>query len=190
MRKTVNVLKNDSGEFYYINLGAKEHFRPVSKLWIPKTLLRKIAKKCEKTGELYIEFPVRKVRLERGKKDLVLKPGLYNLFYYRVDSGYRGTAEIDEIDSDGKSIYTQVFVSFDSEQGSLGVSKEILVLTSHNCLEIQWSRTGDLRETPEKGVTIICINGTVQTETIEDIDICSVKRLAILLGIHDPDCDG
>ncbi|MBX0312592.1 MAG: hypothetical protein JHC31_12630 [Sulfurihydrogenibium sp.] len=190
MRKVVHIFRNENNkEFYYVNLGALDHYRPIHRLWIPKKLVRK----CEKTGELYLQFPIKGVRIEKGKKDLILKPGRYNLFYYFVWSGHRGETEM-KVKDWGKTVITHQFQKYESPRGSLGISKEVLILTPFNSVEIEWSRTGFVEGRAKKGVTRIYFEDDYNNrelkiienpivETIEDIDLEGIERLASLLEI-------
>lgn len=192
MRKVVHIKQNEDGkEFYYINLGALDHFRPIHRLWIPKKLIRK----CENNGELsyYLQFPIKGARIEKGKNDLILKPGRYNLFYYFIWSGHRGETEVKIKDWE-KTVATYKFRKYESERGSLGISREVFVLTPFNSVEIEWSRTG-LVEGAKRGVTRIYFENDYDNrelkiienpvvETIEDIDLEGLERLASLLEIN------
>jgi hypothetical protein len=190
MRKAVYVKENEQGKkFYYIKLGAEDHFRPIDRLWVPK----RVVKECEKSGELYVQFPIQGVTIEKGK-NLILKPGRFNLFYWYIRSGHRGIADV-EIETDN-AVLSYAYDRYESPRASLGISKEVFVLTPSNCITIGWSRTGFVGDGPVKGVTKICFEEEdynkkelkviedAKVETIEEIDLNEFKRLKSLLGIE------
>ena len=96
-----------------------------------------------------------------NEKDLVVKPGDLNLFYFLVAAGYGsdGKSVIDSIDTEQPY---QIFKFTIEEDGS--ASTGALILTRSNKVKIRWHRDGVLKaDQIAEGVTLLYVDGRVET---------------------------
>jgi hypothetical protein len=153
-------------ELYYFNLGSEDYFKPIYRIFVNKNLIK------FDNNNAYIEFPC--INCEMIKKDnfnLVIKPGNKNAFTFEVEAGFRGTAEIKEIDAYQHEYNSYPYEIYHSERGSTGISKGVIVITDSEKVKIRWHRDGRLYGKPSKGTTIIYLNGnTENADNIENIN--------------------
>jgi len=155
MKKQVVETVFDGKQLFYINLGkgSNQQFR----LWVDQTFV------IEKDGSFFANFPITNcdlIQLE-NEKDLIVKPGELNLFYFYVLAGYKGESTIDSIDADQPY---QVFRFIDDDFSNLMVSMGVLVLTRSNKVKIRWHRDGHFTEEQLlEGVTLLYDNGRKET---------------------------
>jgi hypothetical protein len=150
-------------DLYFFNLGVQDYFKPVFRIFLNKSLIK------FDENNAYIEFPLKNCELiKKDSFNLVLKPGNKNCYIFEVEAGFRGTANIDEIDTYQHEYISYSYEIYSSERGSTGVSKGVLIETESDKIKIRWSRDGKLYGKPSKGITILHIDGNI--EEIDRID--------------------
>ena len=166
-RLNVSVKEAESKRFFFIDLGSECHGRHSFRLWVSSSLVKE-----DEKGE-YIELPLSGVEIFKGKseKTFILKKGDYNLFYYYLESGYRGDSHF--LIEESTRLYC--FEVWRSPQGSLGIDSGALVLTPEERLTIRWERTGRLYGAPESGTTLLFLDGREEEiecdlEDLQNID--------------------
>jgi len=165
MAKTRVVLIERQAEgkvFYLWKVGQEEHDRPTFHIWVNPKLVGKDGE------DAFIELPLSGVELQRGKKNLILKPGNRNLFNVFVRCGYRGDSRITIL-SPGEVYYYYIF---SSPRGNLGISQGALVLTSEDFVKFSWTRTGRLYGNIPEGISVIRLDGT--EEQVEEDALASL----------------
>jgi len=161
--KVVLVEKRvDDKVFYLWKVGQEEHDRPTFHIWVNPRLIGRDEE------DAFIELPLAGVDLQKGKKDLILKPGKRNLFNVFVRCGYRGDSQINVL-TPGEVYYYHIF---SSPRGNLGISQGALVLTDENAVRFSWTRSGRLYGNPSEGISIIRLDGT--EEQIEEDALASL----------------
>jgi len=173
MKVYVYEKEADGQTFYYCQIGAEVHYRPTYTIWVSKSLL-----KADENGRLYLEFPFKGCEIAVGKREttLILKPGNKTLYNFLVECGYRGSATIEEVLADEETI-TYEYEHYESERGSLGVSRGVLVITPAKKIKIKWHRNGRLYGKPSDGITILHSDGRVESvEGIEEEDLAELQE--------------
>jgi len=169
----VHEKEADGQTFYYVYVGRETHYRPTYTMWVSKSLL-----KLDEQGRLYLEFPVANCDVRQGKKEstLIMKPGNKILYDFLVECGYRGSSYIEEVLADEETI-TYEYDHYESERGSLGVSRGVLVLTPAKKIKVKWHRDGRLYGKPDSGITILHSDGRVESvEGIEEEDLAELQE--------------
>jgi len=155
MKKQVIDTVFDGKQLFYVNLGQGSDQQ--LRLWIDQTFV------TEKDGSFFVNFPITNcnvIQLE-NEKDLIVKPGELNLFYFYVLAGYEGESTIDSIETDQPY---QVFKFIDDDVLNVTVSMGVLVLTRSDKVKIRWHRDGHLEEDQlTEGVTLLYANGRKET---------------------------
>jgi hypothetical protein len=160
----------DGKELYYFTAGKKDYFKPVYRIWVNDKLVKR-----DENGNAYVEMPMRDCQIvEIKNNNLILKQGDKNLFMFEVECGYRGKAEILEIDAYGHDYKSYIYDIYKSERGSTGISVGIMILTTAEKVKIKWKRDGRLYGKARSGTTILYIDGKV--EAIEDVDMQELLR--------------
>jgi hypothetical protein len=153
--------------FYLLKVGSGRHGKPSFVVWVSPKLV------TQTQDGFFLELPIENVDLTMGKKDLILRSGNNNLFNVFVRCGYRGGSEI-EILTPGSVFEYQVW---SSPQGSLGISRGALVLTSSSSVKYKWKRTGRTYGSPTEGVSIIYLDGRkVDLEGGEEDALASIEE--------------
>lgn len=168
-RIKLEKIKIEGKEIYYFNIGSIDYFKPVYRVFVNKNLI-----KFDNENNSYIELPMSNCEIiKKDNFNLILKPGNKNLFIFEVEAGFRGTAEIEEIDAYQNECTIYKYEIYKSEKGSTGISKGVLIETDSEKVKIIWKRDGKLYGKPSKGVTILYINGNVEDigniENVNDI---------------------
>jgi len=163
MVKKVGLVKKqaDGRTFYLWRVGSEDHERPSFCIWVNPKLVETGG---DGDSEPFVYLPINGVELQRGKRDLVLRPGNKNLFDIFIKCGYRGSSHINVL-TQSEVYYYRVF---NSPRGSLGVSQGALVLTSEDSVKFQWERTGRLYGAIPTGISIIHLDGTEEQIESED----------------------
>ncbi|MBX0311257.1 MAG: hypothetical protein JHC31_05700 [Sulfurihydrogenibium sp.] len=166
MKKGLEKVIVEGKELYFFYLGASDYFKPVYRVFVSKNLL-----KFDDKGA-YVEFPFKGCELvKKDNYNLILKQGDKNCFIFEIESGFRGTAEIEEIDAYHHEYTTYKYDIYKSERGSTGVSKGVIMLTDSDKVKIKWKRDGRLYGKPAKGMTILHLNGDIEEiDRVESID--------------------
>jgi len=166
MKKQVVETVFDGKQLFYINFGYKfgQGTEPQFRLWIDKSFL------TQEDNGWFVEFPIRNCDVMQmdNEKDLVVKPGDLNLFYFYIVPGYKGESVIDIIDTD-QPYQSFVFINEDVDDTTTS-SKGALILTRSNKVKIRWHRNGKLYDDqlPE-GVTILysdCRRETIPNDKV------------------------
>jgi hypothetical protein len=156
---SVKVKESEGTKFYYIEV---EDSRSAHRIWINPSYHKKELEKLERK---YFNSVFRNSRVEKTSKgNLVIKQGSNNVFLVRVRCGYRGSSEF-EVLSNVLSVHKFDFKH--SPNGALGISEVGLIETPEDFVKIQWRRSGRLYGEPSKGISVIKIDGSI--ESINDI---------------------
>jgi len=138
MKKQVVETVFDGKQLFYVDFG--DNFvrgsDPQLRLWIDKSFLTK------ENNKWFVEFPIRNcdvIEME-NKKDLIIKHGDSNLFYFYIVPGGKGKSVIDSIDIDQSY---KVFMFTDDDIDRMTTSKGIIILTKANRVKLKWHRDGD-----------------------------------------------
>ncbi len=151
-------------ELYYFNLGAVDYLKPAHRTFVHKDLI-----KFDNNGTPYIEFPMRQCDIiKKDSFNLILRPANKTVYVFEIEAGFRGTAYIDQVNTFEYEHDAILYEIYNSERGSTGLSKGVIITTNSDKVEIKWHRNGRLYGKPGKGITILYANGT--TETIDRID--------------------
>lgn len=153
-REGLKVREVEGKKYYLWTVGSEDHWRPTYRIWVSQKLVEE-----DEEGRAWLVLPKRGVKIERGKKDLILKEGDYNLFGFYVFCGYRGGSSykiLSHVD------FEYPFYVYRSERGSLGISDGALVLTKEDRVRIRWERTGRTYGQPKEGFTVIYLDGRVE----------------------------
>ncbi|MFP3256984.1 MAG: hypothetical protein RXO36_04230 [Candidatus Nanopusillus acidilobi] len=141
---------------FYVDFGRKlgQGSEPQLRLWIDKSFLTK-----EDDG-WFVEFPIRNCDVipMDNDKDLVVKPGESNLFYFFVEAGdgSDGKSVIDSIDTD----QTYQFFEYVYEWKDFSTSTGILIFTKADKVKVRWYRTGYLEDDQlAEGTTLLYADG-------------------------------
>jgi len=164
MGKLLVYTKEVEGKTYhYVDIGKGRHYRTQFRIWVDKDFVK--VNRDYHTDQLYLPFTVQNCELKQGKKDLILKKGDLNFYYFVVECGYRGQSVIDDIIVND-SYQTFNFDIYSSETGSLGISQGVIVITKADKVKVKWHRSGRLYGKPAQGLTILYANG--KQEEVED----------------------
>jgi hypothetical protein len=168
MKRRLEKVIVEGKEIYFFYLGAVDYFKPVYRVFVNKNLIK------FDNDNVYVEFPLKGCELIRKDgHNLILKPGDKNCFIFEIESGFRGTAEIEEIDAYQHEYTVYKYDIYRSERGSTGISKGVIVMTDADKIKIKWKRDGRLYGKPAKGITVLYIDGNIEeidrVESIDDI---------------------
>jgi len=167
MKKEVSVMKKqvigtvfDGKQLFYIKFGYKWWKKSESqlRLWLDKSFLTK------EDNKWFVEFPITNcdvIALD-NEKDIIVKPGDLNLFYFFVASGDGNGAKsvIDSIDAEQPY---QIF-EYISEYEDGSTSTGALIFTRSNKVKIKWHREGYLNDDQiAEGTTLLYVDGRVET---------------------------
>jgi hypothetical protein len=161
----------DGKEFYYLPLGERrDRFFIV---WVSRKFVQ-----TDERGHLFIEFPVENCNIVRGKgRGLVLKSGDKNLYLIEIPCGYRGRGYIDKVVCDGDEPEVFEFVEYRSPRGNLGIDGGALILTKCDKVKVFWSRTGRLYGDPNKGITVLYLDGRKEElSCVDDEDLEMLEK--------------
>ena len=165
----INEKETEQLKFYYTEItSSRANFR----VWINPSYYKNELEGKLKNGK-YILGILRNARIEKtAKGNYVIKKGTNNLFFIRVKCGFRGSSEIEVL---SRPISVVEFAYKHSPNGNLGVSACAMIETKEDFIKIQWKRSGRLYGAPDKGISIIKMDGSVQSindvveEEIEEI---------------------
>jgi len=159
----------DGKAFYYVDLG---RIRYITRIWINSLYFIEDLK--NKLGEYNETIGILKnAKIEKTLKgNYVIKKGTNNIFFILVLCGYRGSSHIKVV-----SEYVNLirFDYYHSENGKLGISEGVVIETSHDNVKIEWQRDGRLYGEPDKGVSVIKVDASV--ESVDNIDIEELKEI-------------
>jgi hypothetical protein len=166
MKKRLEKITVEGKELYFFYLGASDYFKPVYRVFISRNLINFDDK------DIYVEFPLKGCELiKKDNYNLILKQGDKNCFIFEIESGFRGTAEIEEIDAYQHEYSVYSYDIYRSERGSTGVSKGVIVLTDADKIKVKWKRDGRLYGKPAKGITVMYLNGNIEAiDRVDNID--------------------
>jgi hypothetical protein len=156
--------------FYYVDLG---RIRYITRIWINSLYFIEDLK--NKLDEEYNETIgiLKNAKIEKTLKgNYVIKKGTNNIFFILVLCGYRGSSHIKVVSEYSNLIR---FDYYHSENGKLGISEGVVVETPQDNVKIEWQRDGRLYGEPDKGVSVIKVDGSV--ESIDNIDIEELKEI-------------
>ena len=106
------------------------------------------------------------------KKNIVIRKGTNNIFFIFVKCGYRGGSDIKVL-SEHSNVIEYCFNH--SPRGNLGISTVAIVETPIDHVKIEWRRTGRLYGSPSKGISIVKVDGLI--ETIENINLKEIEEI-------------
>jgi hypothetical protein len=166
MKKRLEKIIVEEKELYFFYLGAVDYFKPVYRVFTSKSLIK------FDNDNAYVEFPLKGCELiKKDNYNLILKPGNKNCFILEIESGFRGNAEIEEIDAYQHEYTAYKYDIYRSERGSTGMSKGVIVLTDADKIKVKWKRDGRLYGKPAKGITIMYLNGHIEAiDRVDNID--------------------
>jgi hypothetical protein len=160
MKKQVIETVFDGKQLFYVKFGYKwwQESEPQLRLWIDKSFL------TEEDNKWFVNFPITNcdvITLD-NEKDLVVKPGDLNLFYFFVAAGdgSDGKSVIESIDTEQPY---QIF-KFTSEYEDGSTSTGALIFTKANKVKIRWHRDGILKNDQiAEGTTLLYADGRIET---------------------------
>jgi hypothetical protein len=157
--------KVEGKTFYYTDLGRYN----VKRIWINQLYyLEELKQRLNKYNET-IGILQNSHLKETNKLNHVIKKGANNLFFVMVECGYRGSSEIKVI-SDNINLVN--FSIYHSERGNLGISDGVIVETPLDYVKIEWFRSGRLYGQSDKGISIIKIDGDIESiDVVEEEEI-------------------
>lgn len=164
----VKVNEVEGKRFYYVDLGEE---RNSQRVWINSLYFEEELKnKLESNETIGI---LKNAKIEKTLKgNYVIKKGTNNLFFILVKCGYRGSSYIEVL-----SEYSNLvkFSYYHSPRGNLGISDGAIIETSQDNVKIEWQRDGRLYGEPDKGVSVIKVDASV--ESVDNIDIEELKEI-------------
>jgi len=165
----VKVNQVEEKKFHYVDLGEERNSQRVwiNYLYFEEELKNKLSEYNETIGIL------QNGRIEKTSRgNYVIKKGSNNLFFILVKCGYRGSSYIEVL-----SEYSNLvkFSYYHSPRGNLGISDGAIIETKEDKVKIEWNRRGRLYGNPSKGISIIHIDG--QIESVDNIDIEELKEI-------------
>jgi len=181
--KEVLVKNVEDKLFYYITLGQCYRSKPCYVLWINKQFVNEWQeKKWGGSIETYrsVKFPIKNCDLITGKseKNLILKQGDKNAFYFEIKGGVKGSSFIDEITSDDPDMKVYKFQRCHNEK-CYNKDSGVLILTKAEKVKIKWHRNGKLLgkyDYPE-GTTILYSDGRKEEINVDSEDLELLKEL-------------
>jgi hypothetical protein len=97
-----------------------------------------------------------------NEKDIIVKPGVVNLFYFFVTAS-EGSGAKSVIECINTEQPYQIF-KFTSEHGDRSTSTGALILTRSNKVKIRWNRDGVLKaDQIAEGTTLLYADGRIET---------------------------
>jgi len=143
-------------KFYYTEIISS---RASFKVWINPSYYRDELEKNLKNK--YTLGVFKNARVEKtAKGNYVIKKGTNNVFFVMIKCGFRGSSQIEVLSS---PISVVEFSYKHSPNGSLGVSACAMIETAEDFVKIQWKRSGRLYGKPDKGISIIRIDGSIES---------------------------
>jgi len=154
--KKIQVIETifDGKQLFYVDLGYESDYQ--FRLFVDKSFLAK------EDDSWFAEFPIVKCDVIQmdNDKDIVVKPGDLNLFYFYIMAGYKGKSEIDSIDTDQPY---QMFKFVVNDEYNKMVSTGALIFTRSDKVKIKWHRNGRLYfYSPAKGTTLLHADGKME----------------------------
>ena len=151
--KKIQVIETifDGKQLFYVDLGYESDYQ--FRLFVDKSFLAK------EDDSWFAEFPIVKCDVIQmdNDKDIVVKPGNLNLFYFYIMAGYKGKSEIDSIDTEQPY---QMFKFVVNDEYNTMVSTGALIFTRSDQVKIKWHRNDHLFDDQlPKGITILYANG-------------------------------
>ena len=151
--------------FLYIEVGCREYFRPHKVVWVTPKLVTK-----DRDTDV-VKFPARArvVTTEKGTIKLVADEN-YTTYDIFVPCGYRGESHIELLHPADAVIE---YVQYESERGSLGISKGLLVtVRNEEPVKVKYTRTGRLYGAPSTGLRVYTVSGVedVPVDDLSDLD--------------------
>jgi hypothetical protein len=166
----VKVNQVEEKKFHYVDLGEERNSQRVwiNSLYFEEELKNKLDEEYNETIGI-----LKNARIEKTLKgNYVIKKGTNNIFFILVLCGYRGSSHIKVV-----SEYVNLirFDYYHSENGKLGISEGVVIETSQDNVKIEWQRDGRLYGEPDKGVSVIKVDASV--ESVDNIDIEELKEI-------------
>jgi hypothetical protein len=141
-------------KFYYTEIVSR---RASFRVWINPSYYQNELKNLKSKYTLGV---FKNARIEKTKRNnYVIKRGTHNVFFIRVKCGYLGNSKIKVISD---SVNVVDFFYYHSPNGRLGVSACAMIETAED-VKIQWKRSGRLYGEPDKGISIVKVDGSVQS---------------------------
>jgi len=142
---------SDGKPLFYVDLGFESDYQ--FRLFVDKSFLSK------EDDKWFFQLPIIKcdVMQTDNNKDIIVKPGNLNMFYFYIMAGDKGKSVIDCIDTDQPY---QVFKFVVNDEYNKMVSTGALIFTSSDKVKIKWHRNGRLYfYSPAKGTTLLHADG-------------------------------
>jgi len=167
----VKVNEVEGKKFYHFDIGGDE--RHIKRIWINslyyETELKKNLDEYNETVGILKNAKVEKT----NKGNYVIRKGNENLFFIMIRCGYRGTSRLEAIEI-GKEKVVE-FDYYHSPKGNLGISFGAIISTAENSVKVRWIRTGRLYGQPDKGTSVVHIDGRIESvslvpEELEEIE--------------------
>jgi len=168
MRVELEKIEVAEKKIHYFYLGAVDYYKPVYRVFVHSDLI------THADTRSYVKFPLHGCEvIKKDSFNLVLKPGTKTAFIFEVEAGYRGTAEIVEINTFGHKCENYNYEIYSSERGSTGISLGAFIITPSDKIQVKWNRNGRLYGKPANGISILYADGRVEqldrVENLEDI---------------------
>ena len=158
----------DGIKFYYTEIASS---RASFRVWVNPSYYRNELEKNLKNKYLLGVF--RNARIEKtAKGNYVIKRGTNNIFFIRVKCGFRGSSQIEVLSN---PINVVEFAYKHSPNGNLGVSACAMIETAEDFVKIQWKRSGRLYGAPDKGISIVRVNGSI--ESVDNLVEDEIKEI-------------
>jgi len=165
----INEKETEQLKFYYTEITSR---RASFRVWINPSYYKNELEGKLKNGK-YILGILRNARIEKtAKGNYVIKKGTNNLFFIRVKCGFRGSSKIEVL---SRPISVVEFAYKHSPNGNLGVSACAMIETAEDFVKIQWKRSGRLYGAPDKGISIVRVNGSV--ESVDNLVEDEIKEI-------------
>jgi len=165
----VKVKQVEGGRFLYIEVGRREYFKPHRIVWIDP----KLVTKGRDTDVVKFPARARVVTTEKGTIKLVADED-HVTFDVFIPCGYRGSSHIELLHPVDATVVD--YVRYESERGSLGASKGLLVTVRNGePVKVKYVRTGRLYGAPSTGIQVHTLSG-VEDVPVDDLsDLENVK---------------
>ena len=157
------VQKSENG-FMFMSIRHDTHDYRELKIWINNRIY---ITPTENDGKFVLEFPIEKAEITKTQKgSFVLRPAKGNVFFYSLNSGYRGSANLEC----GKNCEEVAKIwSLASGRGSLGETCLGFYNSQFENCEIGWHRV-ERRVDQTEGIISLSLDGQIK-EIDEDPEI-------------------
>jgi len=166
MRVELEKIEVAKKEIHYFYLGAADYYRPVYRVFVHPDLI------THADNHSFVKLPIKDCEVvKKDSFNMILKPGKNTGFIFEIEAGYRGTAEIVEINTFGHEYESYKYDIYNSERGSTGISAGAFIITPSDKIQVKWERNGRLYGKPAKGVSILYADGRIeQLDRVENLD--------------------